>query len=170
MSKISKILILIVLQGLSILIYGQEVFKPKNINIHAGINAGILSGGVGPSFSLNHGIGTNNVFQYETMLFYDSHSGNTFLSGYSQKNWGLGLATGLRINVFPKKNFNPSFMAMGGIMYSSETTSLPYNSKGLSGVLSLCASMSIYQKHMASIGFNIGKNIESLFLKYGYWF
>lgn len=84
-------------------IFGQQETKPGSLGIHAGINSGILSGGLGPSFSLHYALHTEKVFQLESMLFFDSHSGKTFLSGYSQKNLGFGLAAGIRLNLLPKK-------------------------------------------------------------------
>ena len=163
-------IILIFLLLLSNEISAQEETKPRNFSIHAGINGGILSGGTGPSFSFHYAFRTKKVLQTESMLFFDSHSGDTFLSGYAQKNLGAGLVTGIRINVLPKKNWNPSFVLMGGVMYSSEITSQPRERKGFSGALSLGISNAFYKKHMVSLGYNAGRNIASLHLKYGFYF
>ncbi len=150
--------------------FAQEETKPRNFSINAGLNSGLLSGGKGPSFSFHYAIRTQKVLQLESMLFFDSHSGSTFLSGHSQKNIGIGSAVGLRINVLPKKNWNPSLIIMSGVMYSSEITSQPTESKGVSIAISIGISNTFYQKHMVSIGYNDGRNIESLFVKYGFCF
>jgi hypothetical protein len=153
-------------------IYAQQEAAPGRIGIHAGLNSGLLSGGVGPSLSLHYAIRTEKVLQLESMLFLDSHSGKTFLSGFDQQNFGLGVAAGPRINVFPQKNWTRSFVVMPGIMYSSQKTSRHDDpgSSGLSGALCLGISNAFYQKHMASLGFNVGENIFAASLKYGYWF
>ncbi len=157
---------------LSTQIYAQQETKPLSFGIQAGVNGGILSGGIGPSFSFHYALCTEKVLQLESMLFIDSHSGETFLSGYSQKNIGFGLAAGIRINVLPKKNWNPSFVIMPGVIYSSETTSRydDYGRSGISRALCLGISSAFYKKHMVSIGLNIGQNIDALYLKYGLWF
>jgi|GEM_PF-1646065 len=157
---------------LSTQIYAQQETKPISFGIQAGINGGILGGGLGPSISFHYALRTEKVLQLESMLFFDSHSGETFLSGYSQKNIGLGLAVGARVNVLPKKNWNPSFVIMPGVIYSSQTTSRPDDNgqDGISGALCLGISSAFYRKHMVSIGLNIGDNIDALYIKYGLWF
>ena len=157
---------------LSTQIFAQQDTKPKSLGIHAGVNSGILSGGTGPSFSFHYALRTEKVLQLESMLFFDSHSGKTFLSGYSQKNLGYGLSGGTRINIMSKKNWNPSVVFMPGIIYSSETTSRydDYGRNGISGALCSGISNAFYGKRMVSIGFNIGVYIDSLYLKYGFWF
>lgn len=151
-------------------IFAQEDTKLRGFGIHVGVNSGILSGGVGSSFSFHYALRREKVLQLESMLFFDNHSGTTFLSGHTQKNLGLGLTAGTRINILPQKNWNPSLIIMGGFMYSSEVTSRPYESKGVSGAFSLGISNTFYKNHMASIGLNAGENIEALYLKYGLWF
>ena len=152
--------------------YAQQETKPVKFGIQAGINGGILGGGIGPSISFHYALRTEKVLQLESMLFFDRHSGETFSSGYSQKNIALGLAAGTRINVLPKKNWNPSLVIMPGVIYSSQTTSRPddYRRSGMSGALCLGISSAFYRKHMVSIGLNVGKNIDALYLKYGFWF
>ncbi len=157
---------------LSTQIYAQHEIKPINFGIHAGVNGGILGGGIGPSFSFHYALRTDKVLQPESMLFFDSHSGEVFLSGYTQKNIGFGLAAGTRINILPKKHWNPSFVIMPGVIYSSQATSRPDDNghNGISGALCLGLSSTFYRKHMVSTGINIGKNIDALYLKYGLWF
>ena len=157
---------------LSTPVYAQQETKPISFSIHAGVNGGLLDGGVGPSFSFHYALRTEKVLQLESMLFFDSHSGETFLSGDSQKNIGLGLAAGTRINVLPKKHWNPSFVIMPGVIYSSETTSRQgdYEHSGISGALCVGISSAFNRKHMVSLGLNIGQNIDALYLKYGLWF
>jgi hypothetical protein len=150
----------------------ESTALPGSFGIHAGVNTGILSSVAGPSVSLHYAIRTEKVLQVESMLFFDSHSGKTFLSGYNQKNRGLGLVGGIRVNIRPRKNWNPSFVLMPGLMYSSQSTSR-YDDRGSSGfspALSVGLSSTIYKKHMVSLGFNTGENIAAAFLKYGYWF
>jgi len=153
-------------------IRAQQETRPRSFAIHAGINGGILGGGIGPSFSFHYALRTEKVLQLESMIFFDSHSGETFLSGYFQKNRGFGLAAGIRINVLPKRNWNPSFIIMPGVIYSSQTTSRPddYARNGISGALCIGFSSAFYKKHMVSIGLNTGENIEAIYLKYGFWF
>lgn len=153
-------------------IYAQQETKLRNLGVHVGLNSGMLSGGVGPSFSLHYALRTEKVLQFESMLFFDSHSGKTFLSGESQKNVGLGLAAGMRLNVMPQKKWNPSLVIMPGVIYSSETTSR-YNDNGLSGIagaLCFAVSSAFNKKHMFSLGINQGANITATYLKYGFWF
>lgn len=158
---------------LSTQIYAQQETKPRSFGIHAGVNSGILGGGTGPSFSFHYALRTEKVLQLESMLFFDSHSGEAFLTGDSQKNLGFGLAAGIRINVLPQKNWNPSFVIMPGVIYSSETTSRydgDYVSSGISGNFFIAFSNAFYRKHMVSIGLNAGRNIYAAYLKYGFWF
>ena len=152
--------------------FAQEEIKLKSFGIHAGVNSGILSGGIGPSFSFHYALRTEKVLQLESMLFFDSHSGETFLSGESQKNLGFGLGAGTRINVLPQKNWNPSLVIMPGVIYSYEITSRDDDNgrSGISGALCLAISNAFYRKHMVSIGLNRGKNITAAYLKYGFWF
>ena len=165
-----KQVLMVLLILMSYPLFSQGEIKTKGFSIQAGINTDILSDVLGPSFSFHYAMRTNKVLQLESMLFFDSHSGRTFLSGYTQENRGAGLVAGVRINVFPKKKWNPSLLILGGAMYSTEKTSLPRESKGLSGALSLGVSSTFYQKHMVSLGYNAGRNISALHLKYGFWF
>lgn len=153
-------------------ILAQQETKPRSFGIHAGVNSGTLSGGTGPSFSFHYAIPTKKVLQLESMLFFDSHSGKTFLSGHFQENFGFGLAAGARINFLPQKNWNPSFLIMPGIIYSSETTSRydDYGSSGISDAFCFAFSNAFYRKHMVSLGLNRGENIFAAYLKYGFWF
>lgn len=168
------LLILVVTLSLTQIVQAQDQETPKNngFGMHAGINSGILSGGVGPSLSLHYALRQEKVIQLESQLFFDYHSGKTFLSGYDQKNSGIGLTAGIRVNFLPKKKWNPSLFLMPGFMYSSQIISRPTDpsQKGISGAISLGFSNLFQQKHMVSIGINEGSNISSAFLKYGYWF
>ena len=153
----------------------SEVFAQKKINsgslgFHAGINSGILSGGGGPSLSVHYTTRPYKVLQIESQLFFDSHSGETFISGHPQKNAGLGLAAGLRLNILPKKKWNPSLFLFPGLMYSSQTitTSSKNTQSGLSGAVSIGISCLYRQRHLISIGINQGSYITSAFLKYGF--
>jgi hypothetical protein len=151
---------------------GQEMNTDHGLGLQAGINSGILGGGGGPSFSIHYAIRQDKFLQWESALFFDYHSGKTFISGFPQKNTGLGLLTGLRLNLRPKKSWNPSLFLKPGLMYSSENisrTSDPIQ-KGFSGAISLGLSSLFHQKHMLSLGFNQGANIESAYLKFGFWF
>ncbi len=151
---------------------GMEGSEKSGFGLHAGLNSGMLSGGGGPSFSLHYAARQDKVIQLESQLFFDSHSGKTFLSGFEQKNAGLGLTAGIRVNFLPEKNWNPSLFLMPGLMYSSETISRPADptQKGISGAISVGVSNLFHQKHMLSVGINEGAHISSTFLKYGYWF
>ena len=138
--------------------------------LQVGLNSGILSGGIGPSFSFHYTTPINEILQPEAMLFYDSHQGKTFLTGYTQENFGYGLAAGLRVSILRKKKFSPSLVFMPGIIYSSEITSYPKENVGLSGFISLGGSCTISQKHMISFAVQGGQNIQSFVYKYGFWF
>lgn len=166
----TRLVLIVLLISMSYHLFSQGEIKKNGFSIQAGINTDILSDVVGPSFSFHYAIHTNKVLQLESMLFFDSHSGRTFLSGYTQENRGAGLVAGVRINVLPKKKWNPSLLILGGAMYSTEKTSLPRESGDLSGALSLGVSSSFFQKHMVSLGYNAGRNISALHLKYGFWF
>lgn len=156
---------------LSTQMYAQQETNSGNFGIHAGLNSGILSGGIGPSFSFHYAFRTEKVLQLESMLFFDSHSGETFLTGESQENYGFGVAAGTRINIKPQENWNPSFVIMPGVIYSSETTSTNVDARsGLSGTVCIAFSNSFYKKHMISLGLNQGKYITAAYLKYGLWF
>ncbi|MGK7390822.1 MAG: hypothetical protein ACNS60_10730 [Candidatus Cyclobacteriaceae bacterium M2_1C_046] len=150
-------------------IYAQEETNPKNFGIHAGVNSGLWDNVSGPSFSFHYAFQTEKVVQLESMLFFDSQSGRAALSGKSQKNSGLGLAAGIRFNILPQKNWNPSFVIMPGLIYSSETQA-DYRRSGISGSLFLAFSNTFYRRHMLSIGVNRGENILLGYLKYGFWF
>ncbi len=157
---------------LSTSVFAQQERTSGSIGFQAGINSGILGGGAGPSFSLHFATRTEKVIQLESMLFFDSHSGKSFLSGHSQKNVGVGFAGGLRINAFPQKNWNPSLLFMPGLMYSSQQTSR-HDDRGNSGISpALCIGISntFYRKHLVNIGINTGENITAAYLKYGFLF
>ena len=147
----------------------QQESKDQGFGLHAGINSGILSGGSGPSLSLHYATRQDKALQLESQLFFDYHSGKTFISGNPQKNTGLGLFAGLRWNVRPGKDWNPSLFLFPGLMYSAETVFTSTQSS-LSGAVSLGFSSLFHQKHMVSIGINGGEYITSAFLKYGFWF
>ncbi len=110
------------------------------------------------------------MFQLELMFFFDSSSGSSFLSGDSQKNKGAGWVAGTRINLLPKKNWNPSFLIMPGFIYSSETNSSNQHNTALSSTICIAFSNTFYQKHMVSIGVNPGEYNTIMYLKYGLWF
>ena len=147
----------------------QQESKDQGFGLHAGINSGILSGGGGPSLSLHYAARRDKVLQLESQLFFDYHSGKTFISGNPQKNTGLGIVAGLRVNGLPGKNFNPSLFFFPGLIYSAETISTTTQSS-ISGAVSLGFSSLFHQKHMISIGINQGEYITSAFFKYGFWF
>ena len=155
---------------------GQDEKIAQQFGVQVGVNSGVLSGGIGPSLSMHYGFGTNRLFQAEATLFGDYHSGSTFLSGHDQKNLGLGLAVGGRINFLKDKAVNPSIALMGGIGYGTEKTSEPTDIQGFMGVVSLSVGAKIHNKHMIDIGFRQGQNnevgllISSLYIEYGYWF
>jgi hypothetical protein len=146
--------------------------KSTPFSIHAGINRGILSGGVGPSLSFQYTHGTEKLFQFQSNLFFDYHSGKTFLSGYNQQNKGFGIMAGLRINLLHQNTWYPSLTLLPGVMYSSESTSRaddPVQS-GWSGVIGLGISNTFFHKHSIGIGLNTGAHIQSIYLTYGFWF
>jgi hypothetical protein len=138
---------------LSTQLHAQQQNSPGIKGIHLGLNSGVLGGGAGPSFSFHYAIRSEKVLQLESMLFFDYHSGTTFLSGGSQKNTGIGVAGGIRINVLPNKNWNPSFAFMPGIMYSSQKTSRydDADRSGISLALGFSFSNTFYKKHMLSL-------------------
>ncbi len=169
--QIATLGVLLWITGMQELI-AQEGPQNKGFSLHAGINSGILSGGGGPSLSLHYASRRDKVLQLESQFLLDYHSGKTFLSGNPQENVGFGFLAGLRLNVRPKKNWNPSLFLFPGLMYSSETisTSSTSTQSSISGAVGLGFSSLFHQKHMVSIGINQGEYITSAFLKYGFWF
>jgi hypothetical protein len=148
----------------------QQETKPESFGVQAGINKGILDNVFGPSFSLHYALRRDKVLQLELMFFYDRSSGTTFLSGDSQKSFGTGWVAGTRINIRPKKNWNPSVVIMPGFIYSSEIISNSEISNAISGTLTLAFSNTFYKKHMLSVGVNPGEYNAVTILKYGFWF
>ena len=152
---------------------GQDKKFAQQFGVQAGVNNGVLSGGFGPSFSIHYALRTDKVFQVESMLFGDYHSGSTFLSGYDQQNFGVGLAVGGRVNFLKDKDVSPSIALMGGIGYGVEKTSRPTDLQGVMGVMSLSVGAKIHNKHMIDVGFRQDVQatyISSLYIEYGYWF
>lgn len=94
----------------------QSQVKRTQFSIHAGINGGILSGGAGPSLSFQYTPGKVKLLQFQSNLIFDYHSGQTFLSGYTQQNTGFGLLAGLRVNLRPQNTWNPSLFLLPGLM------------------------------------------------------
>jgi hypothetical protein len=152
--------------------FAHSQVKNHGISLHAGINSGVLGGGGGPSLSLHFSGRRDKIFQLESQLLWDYHAGKTFLSGKSQKNTGVGLLAGLRLNLRPEKNWNPSLFFFPGVMYSSETisNSPATTNSGISAGISVGISSLFHQKHMLSLGITGSEYISSLFLKYGFWF
>ncbi|MCH6233948.1 hypothetical protein [Cognataquiflexum rubidum] len=149
--------------------FAQQETKPRSLGIHGGINSSLLDDALGPSFSFHYAIRTDKVLQIESMLFFDSNSGESFMSGSSQKSSGIGLAAGLRINVLPNRNWNPSLVIMPGIMQSSERINGRELSE-VSGAICLGLSNTFQGKHMVTLGINQGENISAAYIKYGFWF
>ncbi len=173
--KLTHVLIpFISLVLLSTQIFAQQETKSRSFSIHAGIHAGINSGVIsnafGPSLSFHHASRTEKVIQFESMLFFDRHSGRAFLSGDQTKFLALGLAAGVRMNILPQKNWNPSFVIMLGPAYGSESA----NYRGLGFAYCLGFSYTFHKKHMLSIGVNAveGREFEggAIYIKYGFWF
>jgi hypothetical protein len=164
-----KLSFLIFLSFSSTLIYSQQEIRTKRFSIQAGVNGGIGYNVKGPSLSFHYAYRTDRILQLESMLFFDYQ---TFSSRYPVEMLGLGLVTGIRINVSPKKDWNPSFVLMPGVIYSSIKTSredLPYKN-GFSGAVSIGFSNNFYKKNMITTGVNVGENILAIHLKYGRWF
>lgn len=153
---------------LSTQMYAQQETKPRDLSIQAGVNSGILGGGYGPSFSINYAFRIKKL-PIEVMLFYDRQKGSGGFFGGSQ-NQGIGVAAGLRMNLFSKKNRVTSFTTMVGFMYSSAKYNHDRTLQSVFPCLSLGISNIYYQKHMISVGLNYGEFIVSLFAKYGFWF
>ncbi|MCL6260643.1 hypothetical protein M3O96_16180 [Aquiflexum sp. TKW24L] len=150
-------------------IIAQQETKSRSFGIHGGINSSLLDDAFGPSFSFHYAIRTDKVLQIESLLFFDSNSGKSFMSGSSQTSSGIGLAAGLRINVLPNRNCNPSLVIMPGIMQSSERIN-GRELSGVSGAICLGLSNTFHGKHMGTLGINQGENISAAYIKYGYWF
>lgn len=91
----------------------------------------------------------------------------------------LGLTAGLRINVLPRKNWNPSFVIMTGIAYGSQKEkrySIDGGAEWKSddgGGVAVCLGFSntFYKKHMVSLGFiGVPEDFAAVYIKYGIWF
>ncbi len=154
-------------------LHGMAQYEPDpgRFGMHIGVNSGILDNAIGPSFSLHYAFNTGKVLQPESMLFFDSHSGKEFISGNQMKATALGLAAGLRVNISPHTNWNPSLVVMPGIAFGSESSRYgEYRNSGITGALSLGFSNAFYKRHMATIGLNIVEDmVFAAFVKYGFW-
>ncbi len=146
-------------------VFAQQETKPIRFSIHAGFNGGVLSNYTGPSISIHSASRTDKVIQLESMLFFDRQSGDWISSK-------LGLSAGLRINVLPQKNWNPSIAIMLGIGYGSESNIYgEYKDSGLFPAFCFGFSNTFYKKHMLSIGFNrVLYYCDGIYMKYGFWF
>lgn len=156
----------------SVISYAQQENKPRQFGIHAGINNGVLDSGFGPSFSFHYVAPSQKALRFESMFFFDSQLGTTFLSGYDYTAKGIGVAAGGRLRRVSGKSFNPSLVLMPGFMYSSDKSgrSDDPGRSGVSAALSAGISAAFPEKHMITLGFNTGENFTGLHLKYGFWF
>lgn len=156
------------------MMYAQETAKAGSVGIHAGINTGTLDAGNGPSFSFHYGFRREKIFQPELAISFDSQKGKTFSSGYNYKSSALAFAAGIRINIRPNKNWNPSLFFMPGIMmgsYEKEDNNAPaYSNSGSSLAVRLGISNTIQKNHMITIGVISGEDFSGYFFTYGYLF
>jgi hypothetical protein len=153
-------------------VHAQERQRSSSLGIHAGINAGMFGGGMGPGVSLHYALG-RKALQFESMLFFDSRSGSTWYWGESEKSRGAGLLAGGRFNFLPGKNWNPSLVVMLGVMYGATITEAyqaTRRDEGICPAVSLGIANTLFQKHMISLGFTSGEYFASIYLKYGLWF
>ncbi|MCU0367869.1 MAG: hypothetical protein MUF39_03455 [Cyclobacteriaceae bacterium] len=152
--------------------YAQEADKPRPWGIHGGLNTAVLNPGSGLSLSVHYSFNTQRVLQPEVAIAYDAQKGETFSNGDDYKSSALSFYGGLRLNLRPKKNWNPSFYIMPGLMFESSQTSR-YDDPGQEGTslgAQLGLSNTFNKKHMISIGFFGGNYIDGLHLKYGFIF
>lgn len=153
-------------------VHAQEQQRSGSMGIHLGVNAGMFGGGMGPGVSLHYALG-RKALQFESMLFFDAQSGSTWYWGESEKSRGVGLMAGGRFNFLPGKNWNPSLVAMLGVMYGAtitETYLATRRDEGISPAITLGFANTFFQKHMISLGITSGEYIASIYLKYGFWF
>lgn len=153
-------------------IYAQEADKPRPFGIHGGLNFGTLNSGSGPSLSFHYSFNTQKVFQPEIAISYDTQQGETFSNGYDYSANAITLYGGVRLNMRPKKNWNPSLYLMPGLMFGSDQTSRPDDSgrKGKSLAAQLGVSNTFSNKHMITIGIFSGDFIDGVHLNYGFMF
>lgn len=151
----------------------QQTTQSGNVSIHAGINAGILDAGYGPSFSFQYSFRQEKVIQTELSVSFDSQKGEEFSSGDKYSSSALTLAAGIRLNIRPQKNWNPSLFLMPGFMMGSyhsddNANSITRSNTGLAIQLGL--SNTIHKKHMVTIGYLSGANFDGVYFRYGYLF
>lgn len=172
--KSNKLLLTIIFLFVSAsLMFAQEAAKKGSVGLHAGINTGTLDAGNGPSFSFQYGFRREKIFQPELALSFDSQKGKTFSSGYNYKSSALTLAAGIRINIRPQKNWNPSLFFMPGLMmgsYESENNKVPTSNSGSSLAARLGISNTIHKHHMITVGVISGEDFGGYYLTYGYLF
>jgi len=155
------------------LIYAQEKTKPGMAGFHGGINAGVLDNGYGPSLSFQYAFHPEKVVQTELSISFDSQKGEEFGSGDNYRSSALTLAAGIRLNIRPQKNWNPSIFLMPGLMmgsYESEDNSNTINQSNTGLSLQLGLSNTIHNKHMITIGLLSGANFDGLYFRYGFLF
>ncbi len=172
--KLTHVLIsFILLFLLSAQIFAQQETNPRSFSIHAGVNGTIFSNATGPSISIQSASRTDKVIQRELMLFFDKQSGGSPGGLFPNNDYsGIGLAAGVRINIFPQRNWNPSFVIMLGPAYGSESAiDRKYEYSGLGYAFCFGYSNIFYKKHMLSIGFNNVVDFgAAIYIKYGFWF
>ncbi|MDO5509107.1 MAG: hypothetical protein Q4F57_00285 [Weeksellaceae bacterium] len=149
----------------------QEFPTYYNKSTQVGIIKGLLDQGNGISVSAHFAIRPSKVLQPEIALSYESQKGKTFLTSYNYSAAGISLTPGLRINIRPQRNWNPSILFMLGISYSQQKKDRidVSGEAGISPALNLGVASTFHQRHMGSIGIFGNDNIGGLYLKYGYW-
>ena len=153
-------------------IYSQGEDKLSHFGIQGGIITGILDGRIGAGFSFHYAFRAQQTLQPEIAISFDSQKGKTFLSGYNSSRSAVSLTPGIRINIRPQENWNPSILVMGGIMLGKNKSNRHDDpgSSGISGVANIGVSNTINKKHMITVGGLVGEYLDAFYIKYGYWF
>jgi hypothetical protein len=156
----------------STILHAQETNKKTSLGIHAGINSRVLDGGYGPSLSFQVGFRPDKTLQPEIAISFDSQKGETFSYGDSFKASAITLAAGLRLNIRPQMNWNPSLYLMPGLMMGNYTDS-DTNRKGSGLAMLLGLSNTFHHKHMINVGYISDNNalyLYGVYIKYGFLF
>lgn len=83
------------------------------------------------------------------------------------------LAAGIRVNIRPQKNWNPSLYFMPGIMigsFESDSINDPDQTGGCSLAAQLGISNTFHQRHVTTIEYKSGDKFNGVCFKYGFLF
>ena len=148
--------------------FGQDTLNVNHLSAHLGFCGGILDKTQNSlATSLHYSYQPGKVFHFESKLFFEYHQGLTFLTGNRYKESIVGIAPGVRINLFPKKNWSPSVVVFPAVMYHSRESAPNYEKSSFKFGLSSGISHRFYSKNMITYYGTIAKGLVIIGLKYG---